>query len=518
MRSLAAISILIAVVACSSVRPPAVVPGVSVQQRLADADRLIGAGCYDCLLQAYREHDGLRAAATTPELRLRATVGAIRAAALVAMRERELGMADTGHVSIARELVEPVTDAFPTLKQTLEVVALLPGMIGTNRSAATDEALERAMALRRNIDAYTAMLRDAAPRDELSAYAWATLMCTVGENRNRTLAEIFDPVGSLAETPLLAFRRASCHGHDASKLESVLQQDSRWVEANYLLGLAAIGRRPRPDMDAAEAFYRRAYDWHPRWPSLTQALANVAVAAEEFEDAVRFYDETLSMEPRFGEARLGRVRALTYLARHEDAIEETARLLELRWNPGEALYWRALNETKLRRLDAAWTDIEDAAKLVINAAVPKLAGFIAYQRQQLAVSRAKFEESRERNPNDCETGYYLGMVLAEQREWSPTAEALSATALCVDTAEKGLLAEIEAIRESGDQPARQARQIARRERDIANGRRLRATSWFNTAVACYHLSRQSDARQYAEKVIDDDEFGERAKEILSRLK
>ena len=45
-----------------------------------------------------------------------------------------------------------------------------------------------------------------------------------------------------------------------------------------------------------------------------------------------------------------------------------------------------------------------------------------------------------------------------------------------------------------------------------------ATSWFDVAVACYNLSRKADAQEYAEKVVDDEQFGQRAKEILSRLR
>jgi hypothetical protein len=44
-----------------------------------------------------------------------------------------------------------------------------------------------------------------------------------------------------------------------------------------------------------------------------------------------------------------------------------------------------------------------------------------------------------------------------------------------------------------------------------------ATSWYNTAVAYYSLSRKDEARQFAEKVAADDQFGDRAKEILARL-
>jgi hypothetical protein len=45
-----------------------------------------------------------------------------------------------------------------------------------------------------------------------------------------------------------------------------------------------------------------------------------------------------------------------------------------------------------------------------------------------------------------------------------------------------------------------------------------AQATFNTAVAYLNLSRDADARPYAEKVADDEQFGERARELLSRFK
>ena len=45
-----------------------------------------------------------------------------------------------------------------------------------------------------------------------------------------------------------------------------------------------------------------------------------------------------------------------------------------------------------------------------------------------------------------------------------------------------------------------------------------ATSWFDIAVAYYNLSRKTEARQFAEKVVGDEQFGERARELLSRLR
>ena len=113
--------------------------------------------------------------------------------------------------------------------------------------------------------------------------------------------------------------------------------------------------------------------------------------------------------------------------------------------------------------------------------------------------------------------FYLGVVLAEQRSWAPTADVLLEAARCLESNERGYPEEIAAIQASADPPARKAGKIARREQYIAKGRRQIATSWFDIAVAYYNLSRKTEARQFAEKVADDELFGERARELMSRL-
>src|SRR5262249_20145003 len=89
---------------------------------------------------------------------------------------------------------------------------------------------------------------------------------------------------------------------------------------------------------------------------------------------------------------------------------------------------------------------------------------------------------------------------------------------CLQENEKSYLTEIASIEASDDPPARKAAKIARRRQYIAKGRRQMATSWFDTAVACYNLARKTEAQQYAELVAADEQFGERAKEILARIR
>src|SRR4029077_7071593 len=134
---------------------------------------------------------------------------------------------------------------------------------------------------------------------------------------------------------------------------------------------------------------------------------------EDFDRALEFYEKSLALEPRAVEALLGKTRALTYLGRYEEAIAVTDQLLTELWYLSDARYWRAFNELQLGRLDEAWGDIEESAALVVNAQVPKLAGIIAYRRHQLDIAHAKFDQSRQRDSTGCETGFYLGSVLAD---------------------------------------------------------------------------------------------------------
>jgi len=327
--------------------------------------------------------------------------------------------------------------------------------------------------------------------------------------------ELLAPTSSFADLPLIQYRSATCRAFEEERLLALQKADPRFREIDYSRGQSFVGKRK---LDDADAVFERAREWHPAWPTLTLSIANVAMTSEEFARALAMYDETLRYEPKAVDALLGRVRALTFLARNEEAIAAVDELLAERWYVGDGRYWRAVNEAQLERYEEAWTDIELAAKLLINAEVPKLAGIIAYHRQQLEVSRVKFDESRRRNSQDCETGYYLGLVLAELSQWPRASEIIPAAARCLQNAVEQASAEIEQIRAGDDPPARQARKIAKREQIIATARRWIATSWFNSAICYYNLSRPADAREYAERVTNDEQFGDRARELLSRLR
>ena len=508
-----ALAILLSSACARPLPPPAAAsPPSTPAQRLASADELVRAGCLDCLIAAYGEYDLLR---TFPGARDAALSGAVRSAALIALRERELGLVDGGYGERARALLIGAPNLPNWMSMLLDIIAVLPASVGgIIRTPTSDLDLDRARVLRANRAAWDTRLRELAPIDELAAYVWMAFSCGATETRDLTLDELAEPAATFKDTSLIAFKRAICRGIEPEPLKALHTRDARFGEVPYYLGLLAVSQRK---LDDADRRFEEAYAWRTQWPSLTQSIANVAMTAEDFERSLSFYNQTLELEPHAVDAMLGKARALTYLGRNHEAIAATDALIADRWFVGDARYWRALNESELDLNDEAWVDVEAAAKLLVNAQVPKLAGLIAYRRQQLELARAKFDESHTRNPTDCETTFYLGVVLAEQRAWGRTADVLNEAATCLEGNDKAYNEEIALIQASGDPPALKAAKIGRREQYIAKARRQIATSWFDIAVAYYNLARRSEARQFAEKVAADEQFGERARDLMARL-
>jgi tetratricopeptide (TPR) repeat protein len=481
---------------------------------MAAAARLVRAGCLDCLIEALHEYQALR---DVPAVATEATAGAARTAALVAIRERELGLEESGALAQARTIAASSPELFSSLSLLFEVGDTLAGR-GAGSQVTSDAQMLAAAPAFRNRVAWTESLRVRANENELTAYLWVAFNCTYNSPTNEVIDTLTDVMPAWRDTSLIRFRFATCTALRTAALQELLDGDSRFFEITYYMGLQAM---IRGDLDEADAQFERAYSWRPRWARVANTLGTVSMTAEDFERAADFYDRALDVVPDYAEALLGKARALTFSGRYRDALTATDALIALEhWFMGDARYWRAMNEVQLEQNDAAWEDIERAALLITNAEVPKLAGIIAVRRQQLAVARAKFEEARQRDESDCELPFYLGTVLVEEREWARSAEAFIAAAGCFDRWQEAIEAQIARIRASfppGAPPERQARQIARREQQLAAQARMRATSWFNTAAACFNLTRYVEARQYALHVLDDPQFGDRARDLLSRL-
>lgn len=500
--------------------PVAVAPPAPEQRdRLFRADELVRRGCYDCLRDALAGYEALQ---TDAEIGTRAREAAVRTALLLALRETELGLRRGGYIARARRLLGPVEQASPELPGLVEIAEVMAnGPVGFTRTARTDSQIAAMLTMARSQEPWASVLRNLMPQDLTASYLWLSLACgpyasTFPDHDKRDAL-----LQNVAVIPLFAFKFATACGLTTSEpLEAMLAIEPRFGEINYHLGLFALGGetgRP-PDLDAADARFRDAYAWRQDWPTLTLAIANVAMSAEDFPRAFAFYDVTLALSTDDADALTGTIRALTYSNRHEEAIAQADRLIGTGRNVGEAHYWRAMNFARLKDDGRAWTAIEDAAKSLANADVPKLAGIIAINRRDWATARQRLELAAVRRRGDCETAYYLQAVLAEQRDWEATARVASDAGACFDTDESVIQQELAVVRASQMSAERRTRLVARREAQLVSNARMRATAWYNAAAANFNLARSVEARRFAEKVADDVFYGDRARSLLERLK
>ena len=493
--------------ACGPKKIATIDPAIAARATLAQADANLRAGCFDCLTEALKQYESVRTVSAVSGL---AAAGAVRASALLAQRERELGTTDSGYLEHARELLGAVPELQADVAPQLEIIAAMPWRAGAGRSGQLDSTVTTFYS---NRAARLEGLRANAPRDELSAYMFVAYACDSGAGLQMGNAEMKAAVGAMTDAPVVAYRLALCPTSGLKAIDEVIAREPRYKEAAFYKGLQETSARK---LDEADARYREAYEWRKTWPAATLAIANVAMTAEEFQTSRQFYDETLTLAPDFPDALLGKLRVLTYLNRPEDAMAVADRLLAIQRYPGDAYYWKAYNELQLERLEPAWSDVEAADKSLINSDVPKLAGIIAIDRKQYDVARQKLELSRRRNSMDCTTLYYLTLVQAELRQWAEAAQGAVSASGCLTASEIGLRAEIDRIRGDEKIPElRKGRMIASREQQITTAIRMRASCWFNGGIANLNLSKKAEAKELLEKLADDQQFGERARQLLA---
>jgi tetratricopeptide (TPR) repeat protein len=505
--------------ACASHTPPPTATadsGRAVLARLDAADALVRAGCLDCLLDAFGAYESIRVASTTfGPMGFRAATGSVRAALLIELHERELGMSDDGYLQRARDLLMGYSDLDQTFQPLVAILDTIQRRSSRVGGASVDPAaLGRFRLVQANRAAWLDLLHTRADGDELAASLWIAFSCANDPPAERSPAALAAALPRLHDAPGALYELGTCGPIDVNTLSDLLRREPRFKEVEFWLGMRELAQQ---HLDDAQADLTTAFDWHPRWPSAALALADISMTAENVAGALRLYDVTLSLSPDMPDASVGRVRALSYLGRYTDALAGVDDLERIHWFPGEAAYWRAWNEVELGRLEDSWTHVQQAELLWVNADVSKLAGIVAMKRGELATARGRFESARGLNPADCETLVYLGGVHADLRDWARSADVLVAAATCLQDDKADLARQIAALEASGGQPERVAHQTASRRQRLASADRVLAQSWFNTAADEFNLSRKAEARVYAERIVDDPQFGARARDLIAQL-
>jgi tetratricopeptide (TPR) repeat protein len=520
--------------ACAHPKVAVAPSGPTPTERLAAADDLVRAGCLDCLITAFREYDAVRTMTVAPSrpgvpavppgpVAADATAGSVRAAAMIALRERELGMLDEGYLDRARAVVAGNAALQGTYGLVLDIIDT-----GSKRMKSANDpgAVERGRTLIANRAEWLAFLKPHADDDALFADTWVWFSCSQSTDRNaKNYDVLLTPLVRYKAAPVALYQAAVCTGTDLSRIEAIETADPRFHEMDYWRGMSDLGaispsaviQLATPRVDLAQEHLSSAYAWHPAWPTLMTSLGGLYMTAEAFDSALDLYDKELALLPAYPDGLLGRVEALSYLARYEDAIAAATMLLQAQAFPGEAYYWRAWNQLRVPRLEESWADVRLAERLWVNADVSKLAGIIAYQRHELEVAKGRFETAQRLNGDDCETRFNFAAVNAELGAWGAAVTAYDGTGTCLERLRTQITAQIAALDASDAAPERKARGLASRNRQLLGATRMLVQSWFNTAIADSKLDRKDDARKFAEKVMDDEQFGARAKDLLAQL-
>ncbi len=473
--------------ACASKEAPRLVASLD----LTEAETRAAEGCYLCLLDAQGRFE--RDAVHSAVARRRADETAV----LIALRERELGLPDSGRLvaleSRRAELAAP-------LSLLVDVAAAMPW----NRRFAVDEdaALrQRAVAAR---DAWRVAL-DALPPDDAVEYARLSLACSYTSTPPRGP----DAPRTLRSTPLLRFRQATCLDRDATILDSLVREVPRFVEARYLRGVAALidGRIEDAERDVSVAFAAL-----PCWTAAALTLAGIAFASEDFETALARYDDALAVDARQRDALLGRIKTLSYLNRHAEALASAGRMLTLgEYFIGDAHYWRAWNLFRLQRLEEAAAAVATSKNYMRGADPPALAGFIAIARDEFELARRELAAALQDAPADCDVRYALGGVESHFRAWSTAATQFERVVECFAARERETESTLAKLA-----PGDTRRQAARR-REIDEARRQQGKAALDGAAAYVNLRDTPRARALAERAAGQPSSAAAAEKLLASL-
>jgi tetratricopeptide (TPR) repeat protein len=451
-RRIAHVAIACALTAACANRPPA-----RELTPVANVEPLIRRGCYSCLEQAFATASASGA-----------HIAAFEAAILLTLRSKELGLPFAHWLERARTLA-PIEPGWR------DYVAIAEGVPADPLSADRDAILVTRRPARPALDGWRQLLAGGPGSAVFRTYLDLTLVCGPGfvDERDGALTAALE---RFVGVPLVSYRAGLC-GRTPLLAES-LRKDADFRDVHLELGRAAL-QQERPEYDDALDHLDKARKAFPASATITAMIGAIHLQREEWPEALAAYESTLALVPSHRDALIGSTISLSHLNRHEEAIVPASRLLELgNWFIADAHYWRAWNEYRLGRIEAARADVDRSKTLARTAATLVLSGIIGWRERRLDAADAEFQEALNLDFGQCEAASYLGGVRAEERRWQESLAAFQHAAQCFELAvvtRRKAVAELTAAAES---PSAVARQVASHERAIgeAEARRVEAVT------------------------------------------
>lgn len=424
-------------------------------------DTLIREGCYLCLRDVVTRFGALPAdARARPDLRDRAS----RAALLLLLRRRELGIPADEEESLARSLVNSEATDSPQLTTGMSVLDMLPPNTRGIGEDAADLLLPH-WPSQEEQDALRQTLTEQWPAGELDAYLYLSFVCRFGDP-----TDVSAVADHFASSPLVRYRLATCRDADVPVLGRLLAANPRFAEIHYALGTFEIqeGREADAAADLDAAWERIAHFTVARL-----AGAELALRAEDYARALARVDDVLAVVPRHRRALLTRLQALTYLKRHDEAIALAHELATGSWYLGDVYYLLAWNEYQTSRIDAALADVQHATIYESSGRVHTLEGLVRMEQARWTDARDAFTAALTLDERACDAAFYLGHARARLLVWAASAEAFETSAHCYGGDARRLEDQMAAA-PSADASAADRLARLRRKRDDALERQRRS--------------------------------------------
>ena len=402
---------------------------------LAAADGRILDGCYDCLLEARSIYE--RLGASKHVNRDTIALRSFETTLLLALREKELQLDWRTNLERARQIA-PILPPPMNAQRLLAIAdAVLPD--GTGRMNDWASTIHRERAATPDVPDDIAWLATAPIRSVVRDYLALALDCSydgrVLAPRAQPGATQRRPVLPPGASPLIIYRTGICMSADTNMLAAVLALVPQFHEAAYFAGSTAAFRAEEDGGSRAAALLQTAYRRFPRAPGVTYVSGWLAMNLGECTTALRYYDETLAIDPEHELALLNGTVCLSRLRHDSAAISRATRLIALESSSTQpAYYWRAVSWVRLRNLPAARADIERAKALEREPNALTMAGVIENEQSELTIAESDLREALAlpRGHQNCTAAWTLGLVLARQDRASDAASMLETAMDCYD--------------------------------------------------------------------------------------
>ncbi len=482
---------------------------------IKEADSLYSRGCFIPLKKAFNLY---KQALTYPVFQKKTSEKLLKTAILLGLRERELGILDEKYFSEAEKILE-ASPYLAEYSRLLKIAGTIPrktvGVVGDFVEDG-DRVIVTMDDLKEDIKEWTALLKEKATLEEIYAYVAMEFFSTF----SYFIKQEFDfiPIEqAFPDSPLIRYKLATLPKGNPSDLEEMVEDDPQFYEAYFFLGQNALKMHL---LVTAEKNFLKAYQEIPESSSLVISLASIYFAFEELETSLEFYEKTLAMAPHHRDALLGKSMCLSYMGKHQEAIDICNHIIDLgKYYLGESHYWLAWNLNELEEWDSAWEKIEKSKYYLIgHSEVYFLAGLVAFNQNRLDEAEKNLIEANKQDDSNGDPAYYLGKIKNIQEDWLNSGAYFELASRRYGIKEEMIQDRIEAIKESAFSEERKKNHIAKKTIQLRKIQLTKATAWYNAAAGFYNAGYPDKARPLAEQAASHSAFKSQAEDLLKLMK